>query len=457
MKTLKKLAVVLLFATVALVLYSCGTSKIKVQGITDDEIIVGNAATTSGRAGAVGIPFNQGIKAVFDRYNALDKSKRYAGGRKIKFVTYDDGFNAATGTALTEKLVEEDKVFALVGHFGTPTVTATIPYLKEKGVPMVYAATGANILYDEKDKGSNILPVQPIYKTDGRLIAARVINEALIGELSAQGVGSKLQKDDKVVVLYTGDEAGRGILEGVEREFELEKDKGVILEKVEIGKETISYSVAAQKAMDLKPKAIIVAANQEPFNLIVNALQDKSNKTPVFTSYVNADPTALTVNVNYGFNIFVGAWVDVVSDSGKTAVGDFVDAIKSSKELDEKTKLSLYTNAYATAGYIAAKTFLEGLKRLEGKEINYKNFIEVMESKPVEIPMGTPIDFKNGQRIGISTMALLNYKGAVEVPAGTPGSKVVTVKRNGADVEISVAAKFLPLRGFETIDQIKAK
>ena len=67
-------------------------------------------------------------------------------GRLIEYVNRDDGFDANVGITNTGKLINEDKVFALVGHFGTGTVAATIPTIREVGIPMVYAATGVNNL-----------------------------------------------------------------------------------------------------------------------------------------------------------------------------------------------------------------------------------------------------------------------------------------------------------------------
>ena len=128
------------------------------------------------------------IEGRIAQYNALPAEERYLGGRKIKLITYDDKFSADTGLLLTEKLIYEDKVFALVGHFGTPTVGATIDLMNETGIPMVYAATGINDLYTAEARkggdGWSIMPVQPIYQTDGRIMAARLLKEKVHGSLT---------------------------------------------------------------------------------------------------------------------------------------------------------------------------------------------------------------------------------------------------------------------------------
>ena len=151
--------------------------KIIVQGVTDTTIIVGNTAAVSGAFAGVGIPFNHGVNAYFHSINEAGG----VNGRKITLKTYDDEFQADKGLDFTKQLVEQDNIFALVGHFGTPTVGATLDYIQDIGIPMVYAATGINGLYFENSPKNPVFAVQPIYLTDGRLMTARALNEPLFG------------------------------------------------------------------------------------------------------------------------------------------------------------------------------------------------------------------------------------------------------------------------------------
>jgi hypothetical protein len=82
------------------------------------------------------------------------------GGRTIEFVTYDDGGLASQGAQMTEKLVEDDEIFALVGHFGTWTVGQPCLHPRHRH-PDVYAATGINSLYF-REPPAPIFAVQPI-------------------------------------------------------------------------------------------------------------------------------------------------------------------------------------------------------------------------------------------------------------------------------------------------------
>lgn len=409
-----------------------------VQGVTATTITVGNTAATSGYFAVVGVPFNDAIKAVFERVNEAGG----IGGRTIQFVTYDDQFTAANGIALTEKLVEEDEVFALVGHFGTPTVGSTLDYIKQTGIPMVYAATGINNLYTYQEVGSPVLAVQPIYLTDGRIMTARAVNESVYGA----GKNQPLPANAKIGVLYTNDDAGNGIADGVREEADILGLKSSFNYQVF---DANSVTTAVSKLKLAGVSAIIIATNQANFKLAAGALQDASMTVPVFTSYVNADKTAVDANIAYRFDIYTNAWVDVLSPAGQAAAGEFVQTITDASFLDSATKLAYYTNAYATAGYIAAEIFIEGLYRVleNGDELNWENYIKAMEQAPISVPMGSEIDFSYGKRWGIASMSLLVYTRTVgDNPATTDVVETDYVNQG-----------FVASRPIESIDQIEAK
>ena len=200
----KKILFASLLAAVAITATGCDTATNSKQGITEDAIYVGNTAATSGAYAMVGVPFNLGLQASFKVYNDAGGFN----GKKVLLKHYDDGFDATQGLTYTEKLVEEDQVFALVGHFGTPTVGATVDYIVDKGIPMVYAATGVSGLYNEAAKGNEkaVMSVQPIYNSEGRVLLARAV---------AATEGNKGLGATKVGVISTKDEAGIGMLDGI--------------------------------------------------------------------------------------------------------------------------------------------------------------------------------------------------------------------------------------------------
>lgn len=371
------------------------------QGVTDTTITVGNTAVTSGALAFVGVPFNEGIKAVFKQVNdngGID-------GRTIEFITYDDGFNAEQGVALTEKLVEDDEVFALVGHFGTPTVGATLDYIQEEGIPMVYAATGINALYFEHSPGNPVMAVQPIYLTDGRIMTARAIMEPIYGTSHDEA----LANDAKIGVLYTNDDVGNSIKAGIETEMTTLGIAESNIYYIEVSETTIDTAITLLKLYGVS--TVILAMNQTPFAYTLTSMYDNELEVPVFTSYVNADITAVD-HLQYSENrpIYTNAWVDVYSETGQADVAEYIACIDNS-DLDADTKIAYYSNSFAIAGYIAAKVFVEGLERVaaNGDSLTWENYIAAMEEGPIDIPMGGTVDFSDGKRWGIASMSLLQY------------------------------------------------
>lgn len=411
-----------------------------VQGVTATSIKVGNTAATSGALAFVGVPFNEGMKAVFKQVNEAGGID----GRTIEFVTYDDQFNAAMGVTFTETLVEDDKVFAIVGHFGTPTVGATLSYIQEMGVPMVYAATGINALYFAETIGNPIMAVQPIFLTDGRLMTARALQEDVYGA----GHDAALAADGKVGVLYTNDDVGKSIKAGVEIEAaELEKTANFMY--LTVTADTVSAAVTYLKANGVS--VVILAMNQVPFAYSMSALYNAELNVPVFTSYVNAAVTSLNdAQYNVDRPVYANAWVDIFSTKGQADVTEYVAAINNTT-LEQATKTAYYGNSYAIAGYIAAKVFVEGLQRVAdaGLDLTWSTYIAAMENAPISIPMGGTVDFTGGKRWGIAAMSLLLYT-VTAMTGDNPAT--ADVVEDGYNVET-----FVKVREIETILEIEAK
>jgi len=377
-----------------------GCKKKTYQGVTYTEILVGNTAPTSGTYATYGLPFNDAIQAVFDYVN----SQGGIGGRKIRFLNYNDEFTVEKGLAYTKRLVEEDKVFAIVGHFGTATVKATIDYLRDKGIPTVFTATGINDLYFEKSNKNPLFPIQPIYKVDGKVMAARAFKEHLYGPTKSE----RLSSSGKIGVIYTNDDIGRSIKEGIEEQFKTLKFNKVIYEQV-----SDKYTEVIDKFKTEGVVGVIISTNQAAFSGILTQMVESKLNVPIFSSYLNYDVTAIPDAIRNGttnMDIYINAWIDIFSTEGVKDYEEFLKILDNANLSIEK-KNQYKNNTFALAGYIAAKVFIEGLKRVidSGLELTWENYISAMESAPITIPMGGMVDFTKGKRIGVDAMSLLKY------------------------------------------------
>ena len=280
---------------------------VDVQGVTEDTIYVGNTAATTGDYATVGVPFNAGMEAAFKEYNDAGGFQ----GKSIKLVHYDDGFDAAQGLTYTKTLVETDNVFAIVGHFGTNTVGATLDYLKEKGIPMVYAATGIEDLYQEGATGNDkvIYPVQPIYNSEGRVLLAR----ALAPVEGGYGLGGT-----KIGVIYTSDDAGTGLKYGVDKQNETLKAE-IVAQEVDAA--ATDFSAAVNVLKNGGCDVVIACMNQAPLATLMSSMRDANYDVNVVTSYVNASAVTLGALVDNGSitadrTVYSTAWLDTSTEEG---------------------------------------------------------------------------------------------------------------------------------------------
>lgn len=390
-----------------------------VDGVTT--IKIGNTAATSGAFATVGVPFNYGLEAYLWSYSFAHPTI------KFDFKHYDDEFTAAKGLTYTKQLVEDDKVFALVGHFGTNTIEATVDYIHEKGVPMVYAATGVNSLYDDSARHHEkaVMPIQPIYKTEGRsmLATAAASTDDNIG-LGGTNIG----------VIYTSDDAGLSIATGIKAEAD-KLGVGVYYQKVDASSTDFSAAVNALKRKGCD--VAIIAAAQVAFSAIATQfVASNYENVKILTSYVSANgaamgPLATAGVTENGRELYAGAWLDILdptkvdettnplglTDEALAFAGTMITYGMTVKGLTQAEAAAYSGNSYSMAGYVAGYTFTQGLDRMldtDGTfktDLTWKGYIDAMESKPVVVAMtkGNTVDFANGARLGVTALSLSKY------------------------------------------------
>ena len=362
----------------------------KVQGVTDTTITIANSAATSGAYAPVGVPFLAGLQGYLDMVNAAGGID----GRKIEFIHVDDEFDPAKGSAALTEFVEDDKVFAIVGHFGTPVVAATVNQLKEYGIPSVYFATGIGQLYadhaTDDASGYNLFPVQPIYRTEGSIMVAYAT-----GKFNAKKIG----------IIYTNDDAGMDLEKGAVSQIQQMSGVEYVEQQVAAGAADVSAAVTSIKNANVD--FIIVASIQGTMPTIVKELAAQGVNKDCITTYVNvakAMSDAVVTDISGKFDVYGLGWVDYASTTAQDALKQYQANVSSDYAM----------NAYAQTGWIAGTFFTEGLKRLEGKPVTWQSYMSALEQSPIQNPFGGVIDFANGARLGTQEMNLSKV-----VPADT--------------------------------------
>jgi branched-chain amino acid transport system substrate-binding protein len=140
-------------------------------GATDTEIKIGGIYPYSGPASAYGV-IGKTVEAYFKKVNA----EGGINGRKINFISYDDGYSPPKAVEQVRKLVESDEVLLVFNPLGTPSNTAIQKYLNGKKVPQLFVATGATKWNDPKNFPWT-MGFQPNYQTEGQIYAKYILKE----------------------------------------------------------------------------------------------------------------------------------------------------------------------------------------------------------------------------------------------------------------------------------------
>ena len=150
-------------------------------GVTDTQILLGSTLPLSQTVAAAYAPISDGMRAYFDYINEVEGGVY---GRKIKVLFGDDHYNPPDTVEVTRKLVEQDKVFAIVSALGDETHAAVLQYLEDEGVPDMFMATGVH-RYTEPPVKTRFGGI-PDYQIEGRMLGtyvAKNYNGAKIGIL----------------------------------------------------------------------------------------------------------------------------------------------------------------------------------------------------------------------------------------------------------------------------------
>ncbi|MFY9174046.1 MAG: ABC transporter substrate-binding protein [Peptococcia bacterium] len=353
------------------------------QGVTDTTIRIGSMGALSGALAFISVPFVHGMEAYFKKVN--DEGGIH--GRKIELVVKDDEFDPAKSLQAMESLIYDEKVFAIVGQGGTPNVMATMDIVKEVGIPSVYFGSGAAAL---TTAGPNFFPVQPTYDYEGKLLTKFAIDHF---------------KAEKIVVLYQNDDVGRDGLSGITQALEILNKKDAVAEegKIAFGASDTDFAVQVQKAKNLDPDAIILYGLSGAAGGILKEMEKIGLNVPTLTTYSNADPSFANLigpaAPNAILNLYATGW---------SAIDD-LEKMEPYYEMQEKYFPGEQINAFTTAGWVAAETFVAGLRNA-GENPTWESYIKGMESVKFTGGLTPKIIYGPGVRQGVSEMNLYQFK-----------------------------------------------
>jgi branched-chain amino acid transport system substrate-binding protein len=276
------------------------------DGVTADAVLFGQSAPLEGPASALGQGMRRGILAAFNSANRAGGIH----GRTLKLISRDDAYEPDRSIVQTTKLIQDDKVFALIGAVGTPTSKAAQPIASAANVPFIGPFTGAAFLRDPKL--TNVINVRASYDAE---------TEAWIKHLTED------LKIKKIAIFYQDDAFGRAGLDGVKAAM---AKRGMELAgEATYERNTVAVKTALITLKHVEPEAVVMVGAYTPCAEFIK-LARKISFNPVFVniSFVGAGALAKELGAD-GKGVIVSQVVPFPWDTSLPVVADYQAALKA--------------------------------------------------------------------------------------------------------------------------------
>jgi branched-chain amino acid transport system substrate-binding protein len=325
----------------------------------DSRIVLGQSAPFTGPSTQLGLQFHLGAQLHFEQVNA----KGGVNGRRIELQRLDDGYEPERCVANTKQFIA-DGVFALFGYVGTPTSLAALPLATEAKTPFFAPFTGAQALREPFNRYA--IHVRASYFDE---------TAAIVRQITSTGI-------KKLAVFYQNDAYGKTGLEGVQRALKAMNMETVALGSVE--RNTTDVAPALKDILASKPEAIVqIGAYKACATFIRLARQQGFGGNFYNVSFVGTQ--ALMDELGAVAKGVVVSQVMPFPYSPATQLsGEYL--------ADLKDKRGQAPNYSGIEGYVAAKVFVEALKRA-GRNATRESFIDAIHGMQAVNLGGFPVDF----------------------------------------------------------------
>ncbi len=339
----------------------------------DGELVFGISAPFSGAAKELGLQMRVGLDVAFAAQNEAGGVH----GRRLKLVAMDDGYEPARTVTAMRELVENRKVFGLVGNVGTATAAVAVPYANDKRVLFFGAFTGAPLLRnDPPDR--YVFNYRASYAEETAAIVRYLVEVKRIGA-------------DKIAVFAQEDAFGDAGFEGVARAMRrYRRDPAKVL-RVGYRRNTadVDDAVNRVKRAAAQVRAVVMVATYKPAARFIEKLKDSGHDL-VFTnvSFVGSNELGEELSQlgpRYADGVIVTQVVPNPT-SNATAMLKYREQLKRFAPGEKPGYVSL-------EGWVVGRLLVEGLQKA-GKDPGGESLVDALEQlKQVELGIGIPLTF----------------------------------------------------------------
>jgi len=242
----------------------------EMPGVTATEIKIGNTDAYSGPASAYSV-----IAKLETAFFKMVNDQGGVAGRKINFISLDDGYSPPKTVEQIRRLVEEDQVVLLFNTLGTPTNSAIYRYVNQKQVPHLFISSGAN-KWGDFQHFPWTMGFQPSFRTEAQIYAKYILKE---------------KPNAKLAILYQNDDLGKDYVAGMKDVLGDRFDKVVVTASYETTDPTIDSQITSLQAADAN--VLLVAATPKFAAQAIRKVHDLDWKPLFFMSFASASVGAV--------------------------------------------------------------------------------------------------------------------------------------------------------------------
>ena len=274
-------------------------------------------------------------------------------GWKINFVTYDDGYEPSRSVAVTRRLVEENKIFALAAPVGTAQCTAVIPYAKEVGLPMLGPIGGASALFAER----LVFPLLPDYGWSAASNLDYAFNDL---------------KASRVALLWENDELGRSAKRGFD--LLMASSKKEAAESIPFEVRSTDFTPHMRRIANAKAEVVILFGSNANLAAALKTAERLDFQGKWMAPFFTADPTTYKLAGPLLDGTYFSSWL--------MPVGADDPNIKAYRDTVGKLYPNDPIGVFGLNGWSNASLFVKGFQMLleSGKPLTRANLVDVMEA-----------------------------------------------------------------------------
>ena len=320
-------------------------------GIFDGEIIFGQSAAFSGPAQVLGKDMRLGIQAAFHEANQTGGIH----GRHLRLESLDDAYETDYAASNTLRLIENEKVFSLIGEVGTPTSRAAAPLANQAGVPFIAPFTGAAFLHDPEL--NNVLNLRASYYQETEEMVTRLTDDLDI---------------TRVAVLYQDDAYGQNGLEGTR--LALERRGLEPVASWHYPRNTSAVKSAVVNMLEADPEAVIMIGSYAPAARTIELVRREIDPVLMTVSFVGSNALVDELG-DEAEGVYVTQVVPQPDDGSIPVVARYHAALSNYDARAEPGFVSL-------EGYLAGRLAIAGLEAC-GRELSRGCFIRALHDPEV--------------------------------------------------------------------------